>query len=608
IRPTVLINTSVLEGFSDFRGNVNWYNTFASNYLRLRKGSDSKTLEAKIANIVKLNYPKDHAGNAVIAVPFKNIANENSSFTGVIIKGAAGAAIFVLLIVLVNLINLNTAGMYMRTKEVAIKQMMGGSKKSIVLQFCIENGIIVLISILFAWFIFSLLLLPTINDLIKDTFGAIETDLKKDYPIILLFMGIGILFTILAASLPAVKLTAVKVTDAVKGKIVSGNYKNSLVRNTFITVQFVLAITLICVTIILNRQIKYMKSSSLGFDQEDVAVVSLNLAFRDQPSANARFMTIVNELKNNPHVQSVSVNGVIPTAYWDNFNTYFDPVTNKEINLRQADADAGYLKTFKILLVEGKYFNDDLGSMQKSSAYINRTAMNLLGWKTAVGKQIKSKGDQPTTYTIVGVMEDFHYRDLSGSIEPIIQGCGGKPSLEKNYLSVRTDAGYMVPIMKKLEAAFKTMPSRRAFSYEQMNNKVDKQYELFDGILKATNAIALLTILIASLGMFGLIALFAKLRVKEIGIRKVLGASVTSILQLLSKDFLVLVGVAILIATPVAWYLMNTWLKDFAYRINISWWMFAAAGLIAICIAFFTISFQAIKSAIANPVKSLRTE
>ena len=205
-------------------------------------------------------------------------------------------------------------------------------------------------------------------------------------------------------------------------------------------------------------------------------------------------------------------------------------------------------------------------------------------------------------------MENFHYQDLQNNIEPLIQWYGGKPNLENRYLSVKTDAGYIKPVMNQLQQEFKTMPSRRDFSYELISARIDKQYALLDGILKVTNYIALLTILIAAMGMFGLISLFAKQRVKEIGIRKVLGASVAGIVKLLSKDFLILVGVAIIIASPLAWYIMNNWLQDFAYRININWRMFFAAGVITILIALITISFQAIKAAVANPVESLRSE
>lgn len=608
IGPKILLPTAILESNPDFKQGANWYNTFASNYLRLQKNSNPKKLDAQIASIVKLNYASDQKDNKVFAVPFSKILQEQSSLIGVIIKGAIGAGVFILLIILVNLINLNTAGMYARSKEVAVRQMIGGSKKSIILQFCIENGLLVFISVLFAWLLFSLALFPEINDMVKDKYGEIETGIAKDYPLIILFVSIGILFTIIAASLPAFKLATVKLTDAVKGKITSNNYKGSAVRNIFITIQFVLAITLIGVAITFNRQMSYMKSSALGFNKDNVAVVNLDLAYRDPKSASTRFQSILNDLKNNPHVKSVSTNGVVPTAYQQNYNTFFDPLINKEVSLRQEPADAGYVTTYKIPLIQGKNFNDDLASSEKNAVLINRSAMDAFGWKNAVGKQIKDKGENPIAYTVIGVMENFHYEDLQNHIEPLIQWYGGKPNLENRFLSVRTDAGYMKPVMNQLEQEFKTMPGRRSFSYELISYKVDQQYSLLDNILKVTNYIALLTILIAGMGMFGLISIFAKQRVKEIGIRKVLGASVAGIVRLLSKDFLLLVGAAIIIATPIGWYIMKNWLQDFAYRINISWWMFLFSGSIAVLIALITVSFQAIKAAKANPVKSLRSE
>jgi putative ABC transport system permease protein len=607
MQPSILLPTAILEANANFKNGADWYNTFADNYLRLKKNNDPKKLDAEIAAIVKLNYATDQKTNKVFAVPFTKINQENSALTGVIIKGAVGAGIFILFIILLNLINLNAATMYSRAKEVAVKQIIGGSKKNIITQFCIENGLIVSISVVLAWLIFSLLLLPNVNDLVKDKFGEIETGIAKDYPLVLLFTGIVLLFAVLAASLPALRLTAVKVTDAVKGKLTSGNYKSSTVRNTFITVQFVFAITLICVTIILNSQVRYMKSSALGFNKDNVAVVNLDLAFRDQKSANTRFESIVNELKNNIHVKAVSVNRVVPTAYNEDFNNFYDPVTNREVSLRQAPADAGYLPTYQIPLIQGKNFDDALSAPQKNEILINRSAMNAFGWKDAIGKQIKSKGD-PVTYTVIGVMENFHYQDLQNNIGPIVQWYAGKPKLQNKYLSVRTEAGYSTAIMQQLEQNFKGITSRRSFNYELMSDKVDHQYTLFDNILKVTGYIAFLAILIASMGMFGLIALFARQRIKEIGIRKVLGAGIPGIIKLLSRDFVILVILAIAISTPIAWYVMNSWLQDFAYRINISWWMFLLAGLLAVFIAVATAGFQAVKAAMANPVKSLRTE
>src|SRR6185312_11751049 len=430
IKPTILLPTAILESNPNFKKGADWYNTFASNYIRLQKNSDHKKLDAQIASIVKLNYAPEQKGDKVFAAPFSKILQEQSKIIGVIIKGATGAGLFILLIILVNLINLNTAGMHARSKEVAVRQMIGGSKKNIIIQFCFENGLVVFISVLFAWFIFSLLLLPAINGIVKDKLGEIETGIFKDYPLIILFAGIGILFTIVAASLPAFKLASVKVTDAVKGKLSSGNYKNSSLRNIFITVQFVLAITLICVAIIFNRQMNYMKSSALGFNKDNVAVVKLDLSFLDPKSANTRFESILNDLKNNPHVKSVSTNGVVPTAYDQNYNDYIDPSTSKGVSLRQAPLDAGFVPTYQIKIIQGKNFDDALAASEKNSVLIYRATMDAFGWKDAVGKKIKSKGEEGTTYTVIGVMENFHYEDLQNNIGPLIQWYGGKANLE----------------------------------------------------------------------------------------------------------------------------------------------------------------------------------
>lgn len=608
IHPSILLPTAILEDNPYFRQGADWYNTFANGYLRLQKNSNLQKLDAQIASIVKTNYAPEEKDNNVFVAPFDKVQQEQSNVISIIIKGAIGAGVFILLIILVNLINLNTAGMYVRSKEVAVRQMIGGSKTNIIIQFCIENGLVVFISILFAWLLFSLLLLPAINNMIKDRWGDIETGIAKDYPLIILFFSIGILFTIVAASLPALKLANVKVTDAVKGKLSSANYKSNSLRNIFISLQFVLAITLICVAVIFNRQMSFMKSSALGFNKDNVAVVKLDLAFRDPKSAAVRFESIINELKNNPHVKAISTNGNVPTDYDQNYNAYVATSTSKKVNLRQEPADAGFITTYQIPLIQGKNFNDKLSASEKDAVLINRAAMEAFGWKNAIGKQIKANGEDGVRYTVIGVMDNFHYEGLQNNIEPLVQWYGGKPSLDNRYLSVRTDAGYMKMVMDQLEQDFKTMPSRRNFSYELMTNKVDEQYALLDNILAVTNYIAILTILIAALGMFGLISIFAKQRVKEIGIRKVLGASVASIVQLLSKDFLLLVCIAIFIAVPVAGYLMNKWLQDFAYRIHISWWMFFVAGGIAVSIALVTVSIQTIRAALANPVESLRTE
>jgi putative ABC transport system permease protein len=339
-----------------------------------------------------------------------------------------------------------------------------------------------------------------------------------------------------------------------------------------------------------------------------VVLVNTDLTFKDTAAANAHFESVLTQLKSNPYIKSISTSSVIPTGYWNNFNEYIDPSNNKEVNFRHAGVDAGYLKTFEIPLIEGRDFDDKISATESRSVIINRTAMKALGWTTITGKTLRAKSDTGF-YTVVGVMEDFNYQNTQNKIEPLMHWYNGRQALNDNiYLSLNVIAGRQKEVLKNLEKEFKIMPSRRPFKFQYMMDLVNKQYTLLNGILSTTNFIAFLTILVASMGMFGLISLLAKQKVKEIGVRKVLGASIQNIVTLLSKDFLKLVIIASIIALPIAWYAMSRWLNDFAYRIEIQWWMLLMTSVIAIIIVVFTVGFQSVKAALMNPVKSLKSE
>jgi len=607
IRPDLLLTTDLLNDYPGFKDNANWYNGFAENYIKLKTGADISKLEQQLNRLVKLNYHPERKSDRIKVAAFEQLPSESMGSIGkAIISGSIGTAIFILLIIIVNLVNLNAGTMFTRAKEVAVRQMIGSGKRSIIAQFCIENAVVVFVSLLVAFLFFYNFLIPQMNGMFSNQFGEMELNISKDYPLLLLFILAGILVVIIAASYPAWHLTSLKVADTIKGKLSTGNRK-SITRNIFITMQFVLSIVLIYTTVILNRQMEHMKSASLGFNKEDVAVVNLDLAYKNPKVAEARFDAILNTLRNDTRVKSVSTNSVIPTAYWNNFNTYYDVTNHKEINLRHVAADAGYFKTFEIPIAAGRSFENVPDSNERGNVIINKAAMKAFGWTTAVGKQLKQKSNEEV-YTVVGITEDFNYRSLSGNIEPLLHWYGGKQSVNNNFLSVHINKGHTKDVLQKIEAEFKTLPGRRAFSYELMTDKVGKQYAMLDNILQMTKYIAFLTIFIACMGMLGLITLFSKQRVKEIGVRKVLGANAGSIIMLLSKNFLILAAIAAIIAAPLAWMVMNGWLQNFAYRITINWWMFALGALVAILIVCFTVSFQSIKAALANPVKSLRTD
>ncbi|GEO06564.1 ABC transporter permease [Adhaeribacter aerolatus] len=606
IKAEVLLPMALLSDTEDFKQGSNWYNTFASNYLLLHKGSDPKRLDQKINTIFQQYSPPEVKSNTVKTVPFAQITQEGDTNISAIV--AVAAAVFILLIVMVNLLNLNAATMFTRTKEVAVRQMLGSGKRSIIIQFCVENALIMLVSLLAGYLVFTNFLLPQMNKIISPNFGEVIFQWQQDYLLVLLFALCILVLIVIAGSYPALHLTSVKVTDTIKGNISSKGDKKS-VRNTFIGLQFTLAIILIGAALILNQQIGFMKMASLGFDKDNVVVINLDLAFKNPKTAAGKFEVILNSLRNNPYVNSFSTTREIPTQYWSNYNDYIDVETNKKVKLRQPNVDAGFARTYEIPVAQGRNFKDDLAASEGRSIMLNETAVKAFGWTNPVGKQIRPDGGDNEVLTIVGVMKDFHYSDLQKPIEPLVHAYRGKPGLDySKYLSINLDMRHSKAVLTSIEKQFKGMPARRPFTYHYMNDLVGEQYNLLSGILKITNYVAFLTIAIACMGMLGLIALSTRRRVKEIGIRKVLGASVLDITALISKDFVRIILVAIIIATPIAWYAMHIWLQDFAYQIKIQWWMFALAGVLAIFIALITISFLAIKAAVANPVKSLRTE
>jgi len=614
LRGEVILTTQLLRDEPGFAAGADWYNTFAENYFLVRPGADTARLNAQLRQLALVHYNPGIRKVQPRLAPFSRFVQEESgNIVQVMIKGEIGTIFFILLVIIANLINLNAATLFSRNREVAVKKMMGGSKWHIILQFCVENAILVTASLLLAFLLFNSLLMPAINDILKDKFGNISLHMRRDYPLALVFILVGLLIVVIAGSYPAFHLGRLKPADVIKGRLAgAGRTDKPYTRNIFITLQFVLAITFIGITIILRSQILHMKGAALGFEKQHVLVASLGLSFKEPKVAAARFDVLLDQLRSHPSVKGVSTSDVIPTGYDNNYNTYFNPATNREVNFRHAYVDAGLLPTYAVPVVEGRNFIEGPSasdSLRLNDVMINRKAVRLLGWTdaNAIGRQLRARGDH-SIFRVVGVMEDFHYQDLTRNVEPLLHHYGGHQQLGASYLSVRVDPRGEKAVQALLERTFKEMPSRRSLKLEYMSDRVDHQYALLEGILKATNYVALLTIFIAAMGLFGLIALYTRQRVKEIGIRKVLGASPASIVRLLSRNFLILVTIALLIAAPMAWLAMHRWLQDFAYRIAIEWWMLAGAGLIALVIALVTVTFHAVRAALVNPVESLRSE
>ena len=485
---------------------------------------------------------------------------------------------------------------------------MGSSKRSIIAQFCLENGILVFVSFLISVGLFLLVLLPKMNDIFGAEFGKITFNIENDYPVPLYAIGLGLLVTLIVGVIPILRYISVPITTGIKGKIESIR-SNFFFRNAFITLQFAIAIFFICVAIILNNQVDFMKNAELGFNRENVIVGNIDLDYKDLKMAGSQFNALLDELNTNPYVKNVSVSEAVPSQYNFNYSNFYDPDAQRNIRTRYSNCDEGYLKTFEIPVVIGRDFDENLDGAGGNSVIINRSAMKALGWNTIEGKRLKRKNDSTLGHLVVGVMEDFHYQDMQNGIEPLMHLYRDKKDLSAHrFLSLRVIEGQEKAIKDIMTSSFAKMDSRRNYENAYLSDKVSGQYRLIDGMLKTVNIVALLTIFISCLGMFGLISFMAQRRIKEIGIRKVLGASVFKIIILLSKDYIIILGIAALIAFPISWSFMRTWLASFAYSVTIQWWMFALGGLMAFLITSFTLGIQAVKSANANPIKSLRTD
>jgi len=604
----ILMPTALLEDNPDFADRAGWSDSFTVNYLRLMPDVNIEQFESRIEDLVKTNYADPTVVSSIKLMPFAGMRTDSIPVVDTIISGSIAASVFVLLIVLINLLNLNASTMYRRTKEIAVRKILGGRKNHIILQFCIENGILVFVSIVISALLFLGFLLPKLNDIYGADFGNISFSVANDYPVIIFAVVLGFLVTLVVGILPTLRFISVPISTGIKGKI-DALKSNFLVRNSFIILQFTIAILFICVAIILNNQIGFMKNAPLGFNKENVIVGNIELEFKNEASASSKLVGLLDQLDSNPYVKSYTVSEAVPSDYYFNYTAFYDPETNKEARTRYARTDDSYLKTLEIPLVMGRDFDKNIDNPEDRPVIMNRTAMEALGWTSIEGKRLKGRDDSTPGYPVVGVMDDFHYQDMQNAVEPLIHFYRDSDELPYHrFLSVRVSEGHEKSIQALIANGFETIASRRDYEQKFLTDKVSAQYRLIEGMLKTVNVVAMLTIFISCLGMFGLISFMAKRRIKEIGIRKVLGSGVVNIIVLLSKDYILLVGLAAIIAFPIAWYVMNAWLMNFAYSITLQWWMFALSGLIALLITSFTVGFQAVKSATVNPTRSLKSE
>ena len=597
------------------RYRIGWRRKDMYTFVQLKPGTDPKKTEAKFPAIVAKYKPELKASTQkqVLGLqPLKDIhltsdlteeAEANGNARTVFFLGLIG--LFVLIIAWINYVNLSTARALERAKEVGIRKVIGAVKGQLISQFLTEAALVNLLSVLIAWGL-AFLFLSSFNALSGLTLDI--SYLIQPWFIGLLFL-LWIVGSLLSGFYPALVLSSFKPIIILKGKFQNAS-RGVLLRKGLVVTQFIASIALIAGTFIVYRQMKYMTSRDMGMNINQVMVVERpGIMDTSQTIYNSSIETFKNELKKDPSVLNAASSFTIPGKQREYKVTVKRLGNNTDSAIvRFNSMDYDFIDVFKMKLVAGRNFSKEFPKDEDTSVIITERMAQQLGFKTpqeAVGKTLNIPSFGGWQPIVVGVINDYHQLSMKKPLDPTIINCsqyGGE------YYSIRINTANISNTIDNVRKAWTTAFPGNPMEYFFLDEYFDRQYASERKFEKLFVTFAVLAIIIGCLGLFGLSAYTASQRIKEIGIRKVLGASVPDITKMLSKDFLKLVIIAVVIATPIAWWVMSKWLEDFAYRVNISWWIFLAAGALALMIAMLTVSLQAIKAAIANPIKSLRTE
>lgn len=620
LHPEILLSFNTLKDsaiYGEHNLLTNWGNNAFYTYLLFPKGYPAMNLEARFPAFLDKNMPADYGGPGSKASKFTKLylqkltdihlrshldeeIEENGDISRIYIFGAI--ALFILLIACINYMNLSTARSTLRAKEIGIRKVAGALRSEIITQFLSESVLIawlaILLSILLTW-----LALPWLNKLTGLTLEIQDLlRVKIIVPLILAPFFIGILSGIY----PALFMSSFQPSKVLKGLFRAGG-KNISFRKVLVVTQFSISIILIISTAIVFQQLHYMQQKSLGFDKERIVTMLYDNGLEK------KYETFRTELLSNSNIKNATRSSRIPSG---RLLDEQGASTESGDSLRPVNADIKFLATdvdfissYGIPVVAGRSFSRDYGT-DTSSFLLNVAATKALGMRhpqEAVGKNFQY-GDEKGK--VIGIIGDFHFESMHQSIVPLIMVLLPASQAGNFYsrISVKIAGGNTAAALAHLEKTWKRFLPETPFDYTFLDERFDDLYKSEQRQGSLFTVFSGIAIFIACLGLLGLSAFAINQRIKEIGIRKVLGASVGSIVGLLSKDFLLLVLIAALIAFPVAWYTMDKWLRDFAYRTSIQWWVFLVAGILAAAVALITIGFQAIRAAVSNPVKSLRSE
>lgn len=506
-----------------------------------------------------------------------------------IIFGITG--LLILIIAGFNFVNLSTSRASLRAKEIGVKKILGSTRKTIILQILIEIFIHILIALIISIFIL-LLILPFLNNFSEI---VIKPEFFLNPLTLLTIIFIPLIITILAGIYPAFLITAYKPVDVIKMKFKNGNSK-SLTRSGLVTLQFVVFICLVFCSIIIRRQINHMQKQNPGFEKENVLVIE-NMGYLKNNRNSFKM-----EILKNPSVISASYSSLVPSVDDNSGNIFCEKGSDKTISLNRMNVDSDFQKTLKVQLKAGSFFSDN-EAFEKHNAIINEEAARLLGWSDCNEKYIYDY-NYAKDFKVIGIMQDFHMKSLRDKSQPLII----KYRNTSRYLSLKIQTRDLPALINSIKSQWEKFNKETSIEYFFLDQSFNAQYKSEDRLAKVIGLFTVFAIMIACIGLLGLVSYVAIQKQKEIGIRKINGARSSEILIMLNGDFVKWVGMAFFITVPVAYYAMNKWLEGFAYKTTLSWWIFALAGVIALGISLLTVSWHSWRAATRNPVETLRDE
>jgi len=590
----------------------NWFHPAIYLYTLVEKGTTPSELDEQIATMAKEHYPdnikdsRSHEAQLVTDIHLNSdLANEwQANSSKAYVKLFAVIALFILLIACINFMNLSTAQATKRAKEVGMRKVMGAEKSQLLGQFLGESFIVSFLSFILAFGLAQLALTYFFNALIGKEISVIN--LLSGINLVWIILSL-IVVSLLAGSYPAFYLSGFKPITTLKGKVIKISGLGN-VRKIMVTFQFFVSCLLIIGTLIVLNQINFLRNEKLGFDQEQI--VAIGLVDRDDQN---NYQTLKDALVSESSIVSVAASSTLPGR--DGFFSFpivIEDSDDEQLTIKTLGIDQDYISTYNIEIIAGRDFSNDITTDAEQAFILNEAALTKFGWKDGLNKDFTltvhtSKGQEKRVGKVIGVVKDFHFQSLYNVIDPLVIYVNTGP-FYTNFLNVKFAPGNWQEAISMLTAKWKIFSPDKPIEYYFLDDELAKFYDSEVKIGHIFTVFAGLSIIISCLGLLGLSAFSAQQRVKEIGIRKVLGANLASILMLLFREYIVLIILANLIAWPLGWYLSTEWLSTFPYRTGLTLSIFLATFIGALIIALLTVSFQSMKAAVANPVKSLRDE